>query len=890
MRETLYKIWHHLILDRPWLVILVILAVLGAAATQVRHFHLDASAESLMLEGSKDMEYYRKVRARYGSDDYLIITFNPEAPLFSDTALQQLKSLRDELAALDSIESMMTMLDVPLLDSPRLTFSELEEGPPTLLDEGVDHDLVREEFRTSPLYEDLIMNQAADTTAMLATLAQDEETRELLTRRAELRVKQSEQGLSSEEQQELERINTRYDTLKEQNQKELAETIATVREILDRYRDRANIHLGGVPMIAVDMIDFVRGDIKTFGVGVAIFIILLLAFTFQRLRWVLVPAAVSGGVALGMTGFLGFMDWPVTVVSSNFISLVLIITLSLMVHLIVRHRELHVQMPDPSGRELMRETVDSKLKPSVYTALTTMIAFGAMVFADIRPVIDFGLMMVCAVAMAFLLTFSLFPAALSWLSPGPEPRFPRDVTARFNRKVAGIASRRGATVGIVFLVLTIVAAAGITRITVENRFIDYFKPSTEIYQGMALIDKELGGTTPLDVILDPSQAYLESGAETAAPAASDEAGSQETSGAEGQVAPEESGEDDPWSDDAWSDGGGTAQAESDAGDDQWGDDAWSDDWGEDEQAEEQTGPIGGYWFNEYQLTVLEDIHDYLDSLPETGKVLSVATTLKIIRHLNQGENLNAFEMGVMFKRLPPEMSEILFDPYMSEDGNQIRYSIRIIDSTPNLNRDDLLEKIRGDLIEQFDLSPEQVNLSGMLVLYNNVMQSLVKSQFVTLVIVFSAMMLMFAGLFRSLKMAVIGPMPTLIASIGVMGLIGWVGLPLDIMTMTIAAITIGIGVHDTIHYTHRFQDEVRERGDYEAAMHESHVQVGRAMVYTTVIIIAGFSILTLSNFMPTIYFGLLTGVAMAFALVSNLFLLPVLLKWMKPFDVAQLSR
>ena len=866
MFQTIQQAYHRLVLDRPWWVIIPILVLLVLAASQVRHFHLDASAESLMLEGDPDMHYYREIRARYGSDDFLIVTWTPAAELFSDQALAQLADLRDELAALDAVANVMSILDVPLLDSPRATLGEVETGLRTLMDEDTDRGLAREEFRSSPLYRDLLMNQDADTSAVLVTLKRDARAHELIQRRDELRIRDAEQGLSREEAAELEAVTEAYRQRSRELQADLEATIADVRTILDRHREQATIHLGGVPMIAVDMIDFVRGDIRTFGVGVAIFILLLLAFTFQRLRWVLVPSLISGAVALGMTGFLGFSNWPVTVVSSNFISLVLIISLSLMIHLIVRHRELHVQSPQAAGRTLMRETVDSKFKPSLYTAITTIIAFGAMIFADIRPVIDFGLMMVCAVTMAFLLTFALFPSLLGALPPGRVPRFRRDITARFNRRVAAVVDRHPMTVVTVFLLLVSVSLVGVSRITVENRFIDYFKTDTEIYQGMELIDRELGGTTPLDVVLDPSHAYLE-GHVTVREESREQ---HDVDDGTGEAA------DDAWSDEEWGD--------DDWGDD-WngGDDEWAGGWDDDFDLDDEPGPVGGYWFNEYQVEVMGDIHDYLDGLPETGKVLSVATSLRLIQMLNNDRPLSSFEMGVMFERLPEDLRDILFDPYMSDDGDQIRFDIRIIDSAPNLERDELLRQIRSDLMERFDLAPEQVNLTGMLVLYNNVMQSLVRSQFVTLFVVFAAMMLMFAFLFRSLKMAVIGPLPTLVASIGVIGLIGWLGLPLDIMTMTIAAITIGIGVHDTIHYTHRFQAEVAGGRDYRDAATESHVQVGRAMVYTTVIIIAGFSILTLSNFMPTIYFGLLTGVAMAFALLSNLFLLPLLLKRIRPF-------
>ncbi len=826
MLNSLANSYYRATLHHPVLTGLVILVVLLAAVHQARHFKLDASSDSLVLENDEDLRYYREIRARYGSDDSLVVTYTPRADLFSDDSLDRLQRLRDELAALDGVRAVTSMLDVPLVASPRQTLADLDAGVRTLLDEGTNRELARQEFLASPLYRDLLINPSADTTVLLVTLERDEQAHELLIRRDELRLKRADQGLNAAETAELERVSAAYAARSAELQAELETGIARVRGILDGYRDQATIHLGGVPMIAADMIEFVRDDIRIFGIGVGLFIVLLLSVAFQRLRWVMVPAVICAGVALGMVGFLGFMGWPVTVVSSNFISLVLILTLSLIVHLVVRHRELHMLDPAADQNALLRGTIASKFKPSLYSALTTIVSFASLMFADIRPVMDFGLMMVCAVAFGFLITFALFPALLAGMVPGNPPPPRRDVTARINLGFAALVQRLPGAIWISFVLLFALGITGMSRLSVENRFIDYFKPSTEIYQGMVLIDRELGGTTPLDVVLDPPASFFV--------------------------------EDD---------------------------DDWDDDFPLDEAVEE--GPTAGYWFNEFSLTDVAAIHEWLESLPETGKVLSVATATELITYLNEGEPLDTFGLAIMYQRLPDELRAILFDPYMPADGNQVRIDLRVIDSDPNLERDALLRQIEQGLIGRFNLEPGQVQLSGMLVLYNNVMQSLFRSQFLTMFIVFGAIMLMFGFLFRSLKMAVIGPLPTLVAAFMVLGVMGWLAIPLDIMTITIAAITIGIGVHDTIHYTDRFKDEIRRHGDYPAAVQASHGSVGRAMFYTTVIISLGFSILVLSNFIPTIYFGLFTGVAMIFALISNLSLLPLLLVKLRPFEVGE---
>ncbi|WP_420427190.1 efflux RND transporter permease subunit [Algiphilus sp.] len=816
--------FHRLTLGSPWLVWLLLAALLGVAAWQAQNFRLDASTDSLIIEGDKDLAYYRTIAERYGSQDFLVVTYSPagDAGLFSDATLQHLKRLRDELADLPFVDSVMSILDVPLIQSPPVTLREIQQEQRTLLDEDTDRELAKKEFRTSPLYEDLVMNEEGTVTALLVNLKPDERANALLDRRQSLRQKRDAPGqqLSEAERQELARVEAAYDQQKAENQAELQQRIDRVRGVLDKYRDEASIFLGGVPMMASDMIDFVRNDIATFGVGVALFILLLLAISFRRPRWVVVPSAICAAATLATVGYLGFMDWRVTIVSSNFISLLLILSLSLTIHLVVRYRELHAQRPDALQQDLLRGTVESKFLPSVFTVLTTVVSFASLAVSGIRPVIDFGLMMTVGVCFAFVLTFVIFPTALVPLRPGTPAVDGRDMTAHINRGLARFTERAPTVLGIGFLLIAVVAAVGISRLSVENRFIDYFHESTEIYQGMVVIDQELGGTTPLDVIIDAPQWFEEE-----------------------QQALAEMDLPDL--------GGGGLTAES-------------------------------YWYNARNLKQVVDIHDYIDAQPETGKVLSMATTTRMFMLLNAGQWPGDFVLALLHRMMPKELKEVLFDPYMADDGNQVRFAVRVVDSDPDLRRDEFLDRVRSDLIERFELEPEQVHLTGPMVLYNNVIQSLYQSQAQTLGVVFVAIGLMFLLLFRSVKMAVIGVAPTVLAALTVLGVMGWFAIPLDIMTITIAAITIGIGVHDTIHYSYRYRDEVQENG-YEGATLRSHLSVGRAMFYTTLVVTLGFSILTLSNFVPTILFGLFTGVAMVFALLANMTLLPLLLQRLKPF-------
>lgn len=822
--HKLAQAFHRLTLGMPWVVWVVLAALLGVAAWQAQNFRLDASTDALIIEGDEDLAYYRKIAERYGTQDFLVVTYSPSgnATLFSDRALQHLKQLRDDLAGLSFVDSVMSILDVPLIQSPPVTLRQIQEEQRTLLDEGTNRELAKKEFRTSPLYKDLVMNEEGTVTALLVNLKPDERASALLDRRQALRQKRDapDQSFTEAEQQELTRVEAAYDQRKAEAQAALQERIDQVRGVLDQYRDKASIFLGGVPMMASDMIDFVRNDIATFGVGVALFILLLLAISFRRPRWVVVPSLICAAATLGTVGYLGFMDWRVTIVSSNFISLLLILSLSLTIHLVVRYRELHAHQPYANQQELLRGTVESKFLPSVFTVLTTVVSFASLAVSGIRPVIDFGLMMTVGVCFAFVLTFVIFPSALAPLRPGEPAVDGRDMTANINRALAQLTQRAPKLLAVGFALIAVLAAIGISRLSVENRFIDYFHESTEIYQGMVVIDQELGGTTPLDVIVDAPKWFEE--------------------------------EQEAMADMDLPDlGGGGLTAES-------------------------------YWYNARNLKQVVDIHDYIDAQPETGKVLSMATTTRMFMLLNAGQWPGDFVLALLYRMVPQDLKEVLFEPYMADDGNQIRFAVRVVDSDPDLRRDEFLQRVRNDLIDKFELEPEQVHLTGPMVLYNNVIQSLYQSQAQTLGVVFVAIGLMFLLLFRSVKMAFIGVAPTVLAALTVLGVMGWLAIPLDIMTITIAAITIGIGVHDTIHYSYRYRDEVRENGYADATM-RSHLSVGRAMFYTTLVVTLGFSILALSNFVPTILFGLFTGVAMVFALLANMTLLPLLLGKFRPF-------
>lgn len=822
--DTVIRWYSHCVLDYPLFVILGLIILIIILGYKAKDFKIDASAETLLLENDPDLRYSRQLNNRYGVNDFLFVSFSPkEGDLLSSDNLDTIRRLRDELAVLDPVDSVFTILDVPLLESPPISYSDFSGSLPTLQSAKIDKNLARKELRDSYFYRDLIVSSDMTTTALIINLEINENYRELIQERNGFLDKKAQAGLSENEKSELKSLNKKIRQQLDEMAKVQHKNIAAVRSIIEKYRPDAEIFLGGISMIADDMISFIRRDLAVFGFGVLILLIAMLGIIFRRIRWIALPMLCCFLSVIAMMGILAAFGWEVTVISSNFISLQLIITLAISVHLIVRYREFQRKEPETDQYTLIQLTIQSKFIPCLYAALTTIAGFSSLLLCDIKPVIHFGWMMSAGIFVSLVLTFVLFPAGMALMKKPIPPSDNKILTFSFTDFLARFTQSNGILILVVAVVLAVLSIIGISRLMVENSFIDYFKKSTEIYQGMELIDRKLGGTTPIDVIV-----RFES------------------------FEPEDTEEDDEFFEDPF-----------------------------DEMGEEDEGK---YWFTEGRVDTIERVHDYLDGLPETGKVLSVGTLLKIGRNL-KGESLDSFEIAVLYSKLPDDYKNMILKPYLSIEDNEARFSVRIKDSLESLKRDAFLKRVEDDLINKLELEKGKVSLAGTMVLYNNMLQSLFSSQIKTLGVVAVVLLGMFLILFRSLKVALIAFFPNLLSAAAVLGVMGWMNIPLDMMTITIAAISIGIAVDDTIHYIYRFKKEIIKDSDYYKALHRCHGSIGHAMYYTSIIIIVGFSILVFSNFWPTIYFGVFTGLAMFIALIFALTLLPQLLVLFKPFGI-----
>ena len=839
MRIDLKNIGNFL-LDRYLLILLLVFTLTIITSIGLSNFKLDASSDALVLESDESLKTYREAEDEFGDSSFLIVTYEPKNELFSEYSLEKISQLESELKNIDGVDSVLSILDAPIFFQPRVGLSEVSDNLKNLTDAGVDLSLAKEEIINNPIYKELIISGDGKVTAMQVVLKGNKEYNQLINLRYEILEKlDSREPLTSKTtnqlQNDLENINTRISEINNQESEFNKLLILEIRQTLDIYRDEATIYLGGPSMIATDMMDYIESDLVIFGTAVAVIFALMLYLFFGSLWYVLLPLLNAFLATFITAGFLGFMDWKISVVSSNFIALLLILTISLTVHLLVKINEIK---KEKNLRNAIVEGYGQMFAPCFFAALTTAVAFLSLTFGELKPVIEFGKMMAFGISIAFILTFTFLPCAIYLVSKIKT----KDYLSlhKITSWLLDFSNNNKITIGSSFIIIFIIFSYGVSKLEVENRFIDYFDKETEIYQGMYEIDSKLGGTATLDIIISepieseiPEKSKMQNIATNVAVIANDFS---------------------------------------------------FDDLFEDDLFEDMTSDASGYWWNTYSLKTLEDIHDYLDSIPEIGKVLSVASGIKLAREINDGEDLNDLELALLRSVLPEDIRETLLYSYINKDDSVVRISTRVNESSANLNRNELLEKINFDLQNEFNLKPDQYEITGLAVLYNNMLQSLFQSQIGSLLIVFAVISIMLLIIFKSFKVMVIGLIPNIFVASSVMGLLGLLKIPLDIMTITVAAISVGMAVDNTIHYIYRYKKELKKTNSVEHALENAHTTTGRAIFYTATTIAAGFCILSLSNFFPTVLFGLFTSLAMVLAFITSLTVLPNLLVKYKVFQ------
>ena len=815
------SIYKKLVIDFPKVTLLFLAILIGFSFYHAKNFNLDASSDALLLEGDPDLRYLREVNETYGSKDFLVLTYTPVSSFIEKETILNLQLLKSKIEKLTWVDSVITVIDVPLLKSTDEGLMERLKNYKTLAYPEIDRKRGFDEIINSPIYKNYVISEDGKTSGIVVYLKKDERLAEYIKVKDKYFNQSIETGLSKKEKINYKKFLNEYEEYKNLYNIRNHQNIAEIRDVISKYGENAKIHLGGIPMIADDMMSYIKSDIVVFGIGVFIFIILTLWFIFRNFKWVVMPLLGCATSVIIMVGLLGLIGWKVTVISSNFIALMLILNMAMNIHVTVRFLQLKKEFPQLTKDEAVFEASKKMMLPILYTVLTTICAFLSLVFSGIKPIIDFGWMMTLGLIVSLLVTFLLLPSLLNLFSSNDEIDV-KDTEKSFITSALGSFAKNNKI--LIFgsaLLVVIFSIVGIFKLEVENSFINYFDKETEIYKGMKKIDDDLGGTTPLNIILKFPVKKKE--------------------------IKEENDEFDEW-----------------------------------EEENETNEDKAKYWFTRDKMDKIIKVHDYLDSLPEIGKVLSFGSILRVAEDLNNKE-LQSLEIAVLYSKIPEVIKKEIVTPYISVDKDEARISLRIKDSLENLRRNDLIKKINSDLNTKLGLDRDEYKLAGVLILFNNLLQSLFKSQILTLGIVMLGIFLMFLVLFRNIVLASIGVVPNFIAAFFILGIIGLLGIPLDMMTITIAAITIGIAVDNSIHYIYRFKEEFKKINNYNKTLDRCHSTVGVAILNTSITIVFGFSILVLSNFIPTIYFGVFTGIAMLLAMISVLTLLPKLLLVYKPF-------
>ena len=814
---------------------LILCAFLCAFAPKLA---IDASTQTLLLENDKDLELWRDITKRYKIPNTLVIAYTPNSDLLSQSSISTLAALSKDLAQIKGVKSVFSMLDAPLLLSSGLKFSDLLGTIPTLKDSNASKEAIKAEFLNSPFYKNSLVSSDFKTTALLLTLEPNSRYNEFIASITALEntLKTAENNATAKTL--LKEQRAAFKAYRDELRIAEHDQITQIRQVIAKYNQNSQtripyqdeflnsqtripyqasssqLFLGGINMIADDMIAFVRSDLATYGLATLLLCSLCLFVYYLQLRYVFLAifiCLVCVGVTSGLFGLLGF---EITVISSNYIALQLIITLSVVIHLINSYREFFRKKSSFSQKAIVYLALKERMSPCFFAIFTTIIGFISLVFSDIRPIISLGVMMSASITLSLIFSFWLFGSIMSLLSK-------KSVNTAFERyfslttlcaKIALNLRARKVVFAISALGLC-VGLWGMSKLSVENSFIGYFKENTDIYKGMELIDNKLGGTVPLDIIISFKKDKKE---------------------------PRNSSLDDEFADEF---------ASSDA---------------------------AQYWFNERRMSVLKSVNEYLKNKEFIGSVSSLADLLEVGKELNEGRELDALALALIYSSLSGERRELILTPFVSIENDELHFSVRTLDSDPRLKRAEFLRTLQNELNELVG-KDAQVKISGAMKLYTNMLDSLFSSQINSLGFVLLAFFVTFWLIFASLRLAIIAICINILPLICVLGAMGLAGLSLDIMSITIGSISLGIGVDSAIHYIYRYKRELAHFKDSKKAIIASHASIGYALYYTSFAVFIGFGVMISSNFWPTIYFGALTDLVMFFMLASSLILLPSLL-------------
>jgi len=763
----------------------------------IQNFRIDASSDTLVAQNDKEFEYYKTYSKLFKSENFLILAIENRNEIDKEF-INNFESISSKILKLELVTKVFSFIDAPILLLNNISLSNLNSNKiENLRNSNLEINDVIKEFTNNPVYVDQIINKEATVFSIIIYLKKNLEL---------IKARENYENLIISKKEYLE--------IKTINDEKRNDLINNIREIIKEANNKHSYYLGGVEMIANDVINFVKNDILIFSISVILIIILVLFFIFRQIIWVIICLLSSSYSIVIIFGTLGLTQIEVTAISSNFSALIFILSISMNIHIINYYRLLE------NNDSNLTSTLKNMFWPCLYTSLTTMIAFGSLIITDIKPIIDFGFIMIIALTISLICSFTILPLLILI--------FPTNFKLNKNKYILKInfitfVKNHPRKIVIVSLFLFIISIGGAFKLGIENSFVNYFKKNTEIFKGMKLIDEELGGTTPLDIILTFNE-------------------HNEFSIPDNDINLE-------------------INDDLDLKDDFFEDDIF-------------TEGITNNWFSDEKLEMISIVHKYLESRNEIGKVQSILSLIELANLINK-QPLDIFELSILYQEIPDNYKEDLIYPYLLIDKNMAKISARVKDSK-NINRKKIIEEIKYFIEKNKNNSLDTYRVNGLLVLYNNMLDSLFDSQIKSLGFVIILIFLMFLILFKSIKLSILAIIPNIFASTFILGIIGYLSIPLDIMTITIAAITIGIAVDNTIHYLYRFREFKKSKTMIES-INLTNLSAGLAVLTTSITIALGFSILSLSSFIPTVIFGIFTSMAMIFAMIGVLIFLPSLL-------------
>lgn len=825
-------------IHKPKITLGAVFALFVALGIFAPRLAIDTNSESLMLENDPSLKEFYKISQTYSGSNFLMLAFLPEnEDVFSGDSIAEIEKIADELLAINGVKSVLHLANAPLFkSSPNLAVNEILAQNITLKSPLVDLELAKKELLNHPFFTQNIISKNSKVAGIVAYFEDDLILAEL--------NKQKQIAQNNKNEKEAQKISKQI--IDHKHKQALIES-KIVEQIKNIKSQKGQIALGGLLMISSDMIDYVKRDLRVYGGLLSFILALMLYIFFRRIRFVALIFLVCAFVLIVSSGIYALCGFAITIVSSNFVSLLLIISVSLCVHLCARYCELFAKYRRASQSRLVSAALLSKVSPSFFAVFTTIIGFLSLVFSNIEPIIKLGAIMSIGVGVALFAALAIFGSFMMLLqkphSLGAAPL----AQWRFLDFCSNLAIRKKPIVIFIAFLFILFAFYGIPKLKVENSFVNYFKDGNEIKNGLLVIDRNLGGTIGLDVVVDFAPKSLDS--------IESSNNLQSNTSANGAISSE-------------------AAIESE----------FLDDFESEFSSQENSQK---YWFSAQKLRIAQEIHNLLAQNEFIGSVMSLHSLDLLVSSLQMPLS-NELAMSFLYENAPNSLKEQVFSPYVSLENNQMHFSARVFDSDSKLRRNELISELNTKLGQIAQNENVEIRLNGILVLYNNLLQSLVSSQVNTLAFVVGVIFLVFLVIFRSLKLAFIAILVNIIPLGALFGFLGASGLALDLMGVTIAAICIGIGVDNAIHYIYRYKierrlgllrsaDSMNFKEILAHAIHNSHRSVGGAMYYTTSIIVVGFCAMMSSNFTPTIYFGALTTLVMLLMLISSLILLPALI-------------